>query len=43
MMSDTEPNHGFLTYLSLGPNVETEEEKLQALDELIQKVGKLKF
>ena len=32
---DTDP--GLFTYMNLAPNVETEEEKLQALDELIRK------
>ena len=31
------PNQGLCTYLNLVPNVETEEQKLNALDELIRK------
>ena len=36
-LSAGEPNQGLCTYLNLAPNVETEEEKLNTLDELIRK------
>ena len=36
-LSAGDPNQGLCTYLNLAPNVKTEEQKLNALGELIRK------